>query len=302
MVMRADGGRHPKPIALGREAREVVGRTPAGLVAVRPLHDGVVSDLEVARTFIAAMLRQLGVHWWRRPRLRAVIGVPVGATTLERRALLEAAEEARLGKTVLIAEPVAGALGSGVDPLEARTHMVVDIGGGTAEVTAFCFGGLLAHRSSRLAGDEMTLAVYHYLRQEHQVVVGELAAEDVKVRVSLEDSPSLVVQGQDAATGRARLLTVTVDEVSEATRPVIEAIIQTLASCLEDLPAQGVSDIMSEGILAIGGGSLLRGFDKLLEAAFGFAVRLAPRPLTCVAEGAAECLRHPEVLEAYAVA
>jgi rod shape-determining protein MreB len=286
-------------IAIGREAGALLGRTPAGLAVVRPLQDGVVSDLETARTFIAAVLRRLPIHRWQRTRLRAVIGVPAGATTLERRALLEAAEEAKIGKASLLAEPIAGAVGCGLDPLESRTHMVADIGGGTAEVTAFCFGGLVAHRSCRLAGDEMTLGVHQYLRQVHQLVVGEHSAEDVKIRASAEDSPSMVVEGMDAATGRPRLLTIEVDEVSEAIRPVTAAMIQALTGCLEDLPPRSATDVMAEGVLAFGGGSLLRGFDKLLEAELGFSVRLADRPLTCVAEGAAHCVRHPAVLDAY---
>lgn len=148
---------------------------------VRPLQDGVITDLETTRRFLHEVLCRVAPDWWHRHRLSVVIGVPVGATTLERRALLEAAEEAKVGRAELVVEPIAGALGCGVDPLEPRTHMVVDVGGGTSEVTAFCFGVVLAYRSCPLAGDEMTLAVYQHLRQEYQLVVGELVAEDVKI-------------------------------------------------------------------------------------------------------------------------
>jgi rod shape-determining protein MreB len=299
MVRRTGGGRHSKVIAVGQDGRTLLGRTPAGLAVVRPLHDGVVSDLETARTFIRAVLHRLPIHVWERARLRAVIGVPVGATTLERRALLEAAEEAKIRKASLVAEPIAGAVGCGLDPLEPLTHMVVDVGGGTAEVTAFCYGGLVAHRSCRLAGDEMTLGVYQYLRQKHQLVVSEYGAEEIKIQASVEESPSMVVEGIDAATGRPRLLTLEVDEVSEAIRPVTEAMIQALTGCLEDLPPRSAMDVMAEGVLAFGGGALVRGFDKLLEAELGFSVHLADRPLTCVAEGAAQCVRQRAVLDAY---
>jgi rod shape-determining protein MreB len=270
-------------------------------VTVRPLHDGVITDLESARAFIVAILRLVARRPWERVRPRAVIGVPVGATSLERRAVVEAAEEAGIGKASLIPEPVAGAIGSLVDPLEPRAHLVVDIGGGTAEVTAFCFGGILAHRSCRVAGDEMTIALYQYLRQEHGIVVGELTAEDIKLRVGAdgEDGTSLVVEGRDAASGRPRLVTLATDEVVQAIQPTSDGIIQALASCLEDLPPQTVSDIMAEGLLAFGGGTMLRGFAPLLEEAFGFRVHLVERPLTCVAEGAAACLARPEVLAAY---
>jgi rod shape-determining protein MreB and related proteins len=302
MVVRAESKGHPKPLLVGHAARELIGRTPVGIVTVRPLRDGVITDLESARAFIVAILRLVARRPWERLRPRAVIGVPVGATSLERRAVVEAAEEAGIGRASLIPEPVAGAIGSTVDPLEPRAHLVVDVGGGTAEVTAFCFGGILAHRSCRVAGDEMTIALYQYLRQEHGIVVGELTAEDIKLRVGGgdgEEGASLVVEGRDAASGRPRLVTLATDEVIEAIQPTSDGIIQALANCLEDLPPQTVSDIMGEGVLAFGGGAMLRGFAPLLEEAFGFKVRLVEHPLTCVAEGAAACLARPEVLTAY---
>lgn len=303
MVVRAESrGNHGKrviPLVVGRDAHALIGRCPVGLAAVCPLHDGVIIDLESARAFIVAILSRIPAHPWQRIRPRAVIGVPAGATALERRALLEAADEAGIRRAQLVPEPVAGALGCGINPLEARAHMVVDVGGGTAEVTGFCYGGILAHRSCRVAGGEMTLALYQYLRSEHQLEVGELTAESVKCDLGSADNRSLVAQGLDAVTGRPRLATLDVTEVVEAVRPTVDSIIATLAQCLEDLPPQAVNDIMKEGVWAFGGGSLLRGFDKLLEDAFGFPVRLADRPLTCVAEGASACLSHPEVLDAF---
>src|SRR5215831_12342221 len=253
MVVRPEGKR-PRPLLVGQAARELIGRTPVGIATVRPLHDGVITDLESARAFIVAILRLVARRPWDRIRPRAVIGVPVGATSLERRAVVEAAEEAGIGKASLIPEPVAGAIGSSVNPLEPRAHLVVDIGGGTAEVTAFCFGGILAHRSCRVAGDEMTIALYQYLRQEHGIVVGELTAEDIKLQVGGADGAegtSLVVEGRDAASGRPRLVTLATDEVVQAIQPTSDGIIQALASCLEDLPPQTVSDIMGEGVLCL---------------------------------------------------
>jgi rod shape-determining protein MreB len=299
MLVSTNGDRK-RPIVVGRQARELIGRTSAGMVAVRPLRDGVITDLESARTFIVSVLRKVTRKPWERIRPRAVIGVPAGATALERRALVEAADEAGFGRVMLIPEPIAGAIGSGIDPLAPRAHMVVDVGGGTAEVTGFCYGGILTTRSCRVAGDEMTLALYQYLRQEHQIVVGELTAEDVKMRVRDDDECSLVVEGRDAATGRPKLITLRAEEVIEAIKPTSDGIIQILAACLEDLPPQAVGDIMRDGLLAFGGGSLLKGFTQLLEDAFGFPLRVAERPLTCVAEGAAICLAQEEVLRAYA--
>ena len=299
MVVRDGASRRTKPAAVGRDARQLLGRTPPGYTLIRPLHDGVVTDLPAARLFIAAILRRANRHFWSRIRPRAVIGVPLGASPLEQRALLEAADEAHIRKTVLIGEPIAGALGCGIDPLDQRVHLVVDVGGGTAEVTAFCGGGIVDRRTCRVAGDEMTLATHHYLREEHQLLVGELVAEDVKIRASTEPGPSIIVEGRDAGTGRPRLVTVPVSDVSEAVKPVTEAIIATLSECLDDLPPQGVGDVLAEGILLLGGGSLVPGFDQALEAAFGFSVKNADQPLTCVASGAARCLVDRPVLDAY---
>jgi Actin-like ATPase involved in cell morphogenesis len=298
MVVRRQAKR-VTPVLVGAEARALMGRCPVGLSLVRPLRDGVITDLEQARAYLAAVLDRLGQ---RRPagmRPHAVIGVPAGATPLERRALVEAAADAGLRKPRLVPEPIAGAVGCGIDPMEARSHMVVDVGGGTSEVTAFCYGGRLVHRSCRVAGDEMTLALYEYLRNEHQLIVGEATVERVKCRVADESAPSLVVEGIDAATGRPRLVTLGVGEVVDALRPTADTIITTLANCLDELPPQAAGDIMAEGVWAFGGGVLLRGFDKLLEDEFAFPVRLAERPLTCVAEGAATCLRRAELLDAY---
>ena len=301
MVVRGDTrAKHLKPIMAGHEARALTGRSPVGFTIVRPLHDGVIVDLEAARAYLAVVLPRMRSHGWRSSRHpRAVLGVPAGSTALERRALLEAADEAGVRRARLLAEPIAGALGCGLNPLEARAHMVVDIGGGTSEVTAFCFGGILAHRSCRVAGDDMTLALYQYLRNEHQLIVGELTAERVKCQLSIEQNLSLIAHGLDAATGRPRMVTLGVSELVEALRPAVDTIIGALVTSLEDLPPEAVNDIMDEGIWAFGGGTLLRGFDKALEDSLGFPVRMADHPLTCVAEGAAACLSHPEVLDAF---
>jgi rod shape-determining protein MreB len=299
MLLRTTRARRPKVAAVGHEARALVGRAPQGVTALRPLQDGVITDLETAQAFISAVLRRVAPHRWQRMHVRAVIGVPVGASALERRALLEAAEEAGVSRPALLAEPIAGAVGCGIDPLDRRAHMVVDVGGGTAEMAAFCFGGMLAHRSCRVAGDEMTLAVYHHLREHHQILIGELDAEDIKIRCTTEEGPSLVVSGRDTATGRPHLATVSIAELDEALRPITDAIIQTLASCLDDLPPQSVGDVLAEGLLTFGGGALLRGFPERLEEALGFSVKRAEQPLTCVADGAARCLRNPALLNAF---
>jgi rod shape-determining protein MreB len=298
MLLRRGGSRRERVLATGRDAADLLGRAPSEFVAVRPLHDGVVTDLEAARLYLRTVLQKAGRRAWGVP-VRAVIGVPVGSTPLERRALLEAAEEAGIRPVTALDESIAGAVGCGVDPLARRAHMAVDVGGGTAEVAAFCFGGVLAHRTSKLAGDEMTLAVYRHLREHHQLYVGELGAEDVKIRAGAEDGP-LVVQGRDAATGRPRLVALPTAEVADAVRPITDAIVRTLAACLDDLPPQALADVLAEGVLVFGGSSQIQGFPQELERSLGLPVKLAEAPMTCVAEGAARAVRDRRLLAAYA--
>jgi len=301
MLLRRGGGRRERAFAVGQEAADLLGRAPARFIAVRPLQDGVITDLETTRRFLREVLQGIAPTWLQRRRLSVVIGVPAGATALERRALLEAAEEAGIGRAQLLPEPVCGAVGCGIDPLRPRTHLVVDVGGGTSEVAAFGSGGMLTFRSSPIAGDEMTLALYQYIRSEHQLVVGELMAEEIKIRASQEPGPSMVVEGRDAATARPRVVNLSAEEVAEAVAPVTTEIFSALTGCLEDLPPQSVSDVMSEGVVVVGGGSLVPGFGKRLEDAFGFSALMAQDPLTRVAEGGARCLSNKDALAAYAV-
>ncbi|GAB3315225.1 rod shape-determining protein [Geodermatophilus aquaeductus] len=298
MLLQRGRARRERVLAVGREAADLLGRAPTGYTAVRPLSDGVVTDLETARTYLRSVLHRAGRRGWSLP-VRAVIGVPVGSTALEHRALLEAAEEAGIRPVTALDESIAGAVGCGLDPLERRVHMVVDVGGGTAEAAAFCFGGVLAHRTSKLAGDEMTLAVARYVREQHQLHVGELEAEDLKIRSGAEADGPLVVQGRDAASGRPRLATVQAGEVADAVRPITEEIVRTLAACLDDLAPQAIADVMAEGVLVFGGSSQVRGFAAELERSLGLPVTVAERPLTCVAEGAARSLRNRRLLSAY---
>ncbi|MBV9315448.1 MAG: rod shape-determining protein [Pseudonocardia sp.] len=300
MLLRDRGRRGVEVVAVGTEASELLGRVPPDTIALRPLQDGVITDLYTARSYLRAIIRRLVPSPWWAAKAHVVIGSPTGATALERRALQEAAEEAGIKRVTTLDEPIAGAIGCGIDPLERRVHMVVDIGGGTGEVTAFCYGGVLAARSCRVAGDEMTLAIHRYLREEHQLVVGEQRAEQVKIRAGVEASASLTVQGRDAATGRPRVSTIPLDEIVKVVEPITESIIQTLAACLDDLPPETCEDVMADGVLLFGGGSLTLGFRDALERAFGFPVKMAGNPLTCVAEGAARALRSPGLTEAYA--
>ena len=288
--------RRPQLQAVGREAADLLGRAPSRFTAVRPLHDGVVTDLETARLYLRTVLARAGRHVYS--PVRAVIGVPADSTALETRALLEAAHDAGIRPVTALDNPVAGAVGCGVDPLERRVHMVVDVGGGTAEAVAFCFGGVLAQRTSKVGGNEMTVAVARYLREQHQLHVSELEAERVKVLSAAEEGP-LVVHGRDGGSGRARLATVQAAEVADAVRPVVGEVVRALTACLDDLPPQALADVLAEGVLVFGGASLVHGFPQHLESELGLPVKLAEEPLTCVAEGAARALRNRPLLRAY---
>ena len=298
MLLRRGGTRRERVLAVGREAADLLGRAPSRFSAVRPLRGGVVTDLETTRLYLQAVLHAAGQRPWRLP-VRAVVTVPVGSTALEHRALLEAAEEAGIRPVTALDESIAGAVGCGLDPLERRVHMVVDVGGGRAEAVAFCYGGVLAHRTSRTGGDEMTQAVSRHLREQHQLHVGDLEAEALKIRAGTEADGPLVVQGRDGVTGRPRLATVQAAEVADAVRPVTDEIVRTLATCLDDLPPQAVSDVMAEGVLVFGGSSLAPGFAEELERELGLPVKRAEEPLTCVADGAARALRNRTLLSAY---
>jgi rod shape-determining protein MreB and related proteins len=296
MLVRPGGARRPQIQAVGREAADLLGRAPSRFAPLRPLHDGVVTDLETARLYLRAVLAQAGRRAWS--PVRAVIGVPVDSTALETRALLEAAQDAGIRPVTALDNPVAGAVGCGVDPLERRVHMVVDVGGGTAEAVAFCFGGVLAYRTSKVGGDEMTVAVARHLREQHQLHVSEIEAERVKV-VSADGDGPLVVHGRDGGSGRARLATVQAAEVAVAVRPVVSEVVRALTACLDDLPPQGLADVLAEGVLVFGGASLVHGFTEQLESELGLPVKLAEEPLTCVADGAARALRNRPLLRAY---
>lgn len=300
MLLRQGGGRRNRVLAVGREASELIGRAPARFSAVRPLHDGVVTDLESARLYLRAVLAGAGRRAWS--PTRAVIGVPADNSTLETRALLEAAEEASIRPVTALDDAVAGAVGCGIDPLERRVHMVVDVGGGTAEAVAFCYGGVLTQRTSKLGGDEMTASVARYLREEHQLLVGELEAERVKTfRAGEGEAPDgpVVVHGRDGNSGRPRLVTVQPEDVATAVRPVVTEIVRALTACLDDLPPQALADVFAEGVLVFGGASLTLGLPQQMERELGLPVKLAEQPLTCVADGAARALRNRPLLAAY---
>ncbi|HZU15002.1 MAG TPA: rod shape-determining protein [Candidatus Dormibacteraeota bacterium] len=299
MLVRAEDHRS-EPLLVGADAERLQGRVGNGVTVIRPFREGAVADLPAARAYLTSVLRRITPRPWDRMRPRATLSVPTGATALERRALLEVAEEAGFGRVILFPGPVAGAVGCGLDPMEPRVRLVIDVGGGRSEAVAFCYGDVLTSRSNRIAGEEMTLALRRHLRQQHHLSVDELTAERAKRMATAPNGP-VVLEGRDLESGRPRLVTMSAQEVEEVLSPVCTEIAEAMAECLEELPPLAVIDVLQDGVLVLGGGALVPALAEAVTAAFTASARVAERPLTCVAEGAAACTRRPDLRRAYAL-
>ncbi|NMO89445.1 rod shape-determining protein [Actinomycetospora sp. TBRC 11914] len=286
--------RRGRELLLGDEAAAIEGRTPPGARIGHPLRGGAVTDLGLVRTYLHQLQRRTARGRWRLRRPHAVLSCPVDATPLERRALLESAEEAGFGHVDLLAAPLAAALGCGLDLTDSRVQAVVDVGAGTAEIAMFCRGVVLTDRSCRHAGDEMTAALRGHLRDEHGLHLSAPAADAVKVR-SCTSREAVVAEGRDVVSGRPKVTTVEPGDVEAAVAPVVRRLVVALADCLDDLPVAGVPDLLAGGVVLVGGASLALHLQEELEAALGFPVKVPERPRTCIAEGLALAGGRPEL-------
>lgn len=286
--------RRGRELLLGDAAAALDGRTPPGARLGHPLRGGAVTDLSLVRTYLHQLLPRVARGRWRLRRPHAILSCPVDATPLERRALLESAEEAGLGHVELLAAPLAAALGCGLDLGDARVQAVVDVGAGTAEIAVFCHGVVLTGRSCRHAGDEMTAALRAHLRDEHGLHLSAPATDALKTRSS-STREAVVAEGRDVATGRPRVSTVEVAEVEAVVAPVVRRAVTALADCLDDLPVAGVPDLLAGGIVLVGGAALSPHLREQLESALGFPVKVPERPRTCIAEGLALAGGRPEL-------
>jgi rod shape-determining protein MreB len=286
--------RRGRELLLGDAAAALDGRTPPGARVGHPVRGGAVTDLSLVRTYLHELLRRTCGGRWRVRRPHAVISCPVDATPLERRALLEASEEARFGHVDLLEAPLAGALGCGLDLADARVQAVADVGAGTAEMAVFCHGAVLARRSCRHAGDEMTAAVAAHLREHHGLHLSASTADALKVRARAAGEP-LAAEGRDVTSGRPRTLTVEAGEIETAVAPVVRRAVAALSGSLDDLPVAGVPDLLASGVVLIGGGAGAPHLRDELEKALGLPVKVPERPRTCVAEGLALAGGRPEL-------
>ncbi|HOJ23243.1 MAG TPA: rod shape-determining protein [Armatimonadota bacterium] len=277
------------PLAVGVEAKRMLGRTPGSIIAVRPLKDGVIADFEQTE----AMLRYFThkVHrrkWFLGPQV--IIGVPSGVTEVERRAVRSAAQRAGARWVGLIEEPMAAAIGAGLPVAEPVGSMIVDIGGGTTEVAVISLGGVVTHRSLRVAGDEMDEAIISYVRRVHNLLIGDRTAEEVKINIGsaypMEEERTMEIRGRDLVSGLPRSAVLTSSEVREAIAEPVSQVVETVKETLESTPPELSADIMDRGIILAGGGALLRGLDRLLAVETEMPVHTAEDPLTCVVMGA----------------
>jgi len=280
-------------LAIGAEAKRMLGKTPVNIVAVRPLRNGVIADFEVTEQMIRYFIKK--VHN-RRSLLhpRIVIGVPSGITEVERRAVRESAEQAGAREVHLIEEPMAAAIGANIPIGEPEGNMIVDIGGGTTEVAVISLKGMVVSKSIDVAGDEMDEAIVQYFRRKYNLLIGENTAEDVKIKIGsvfpLPEETSMEVKGRDQVTGLPKTISITSEEVRSALAEPTKAIIEVIKNTLEETPAELSADLVDRGIVLAGGGSLLRGFPELLAQETELPVNLAEDPLTCVVRGTGKYL------------
>ncbi len=279
-------------LKVGDEAQKMLGRTPGNIVAIRPLREGVISDYDMTERMIREFLKKLTGFRLFKPRL--IICVPSGITEVEERAVIDAGIQAGARRVYLIEEPVAAAIGAGIDIAKPDGHMVVDIGGGTTDIAVISLSGIVESTSIKVAGDLFDEAVVKYIRRKHNVLVGDRTAEELKIRIGCvyprEEELEAEVKGRDLMTGLPRVFTVTSNEMLEAFDEVSSRIVEAIHSVLERTPPELVADISTNGIIMTGGGSLVHGFDKLIEERTGIETHVADDAISCVAFGTGKSL------------
>lgn len=280
-------------LAVGDEAKRMLGRTPGNIVAIRPMKDGVIADFEITEAMLRYFIKK--VHKRKvlvRPRM--VIAIPSGITEVEKRAVRDSAERAGARTVFLVEEPMAAAIGVGLPIDEPSGNMIIDIGGGTTEMAVISLAGIVFSKSIRIGGDEMDLAIVEHLKKSYNLMIGERTSEDIKIKIGsafpLEEELSMEVRGRDLISGLPKTVTVTSTEIREALQEPIRAIVDTVKITLERTPPELASDLIEKGIVMAGGGSLLRGVDKLIAEETGLPVHVADDPLTAVALGTGKVL------------
>jgi len=294
-------------LAVGAEAKRMVGRTPASIIAVRPLRDGVISDFDVTQQMIAYFVRKVHDRIGMVPRPRMLLGIPSGVTEVEKRAVRDAAMNAGARWAGLIEEPMAAAIGAGLPINEPTGSMIIDIGGGTTEVAVISLGGIVVSRSIRVGGDEMDTDIVAYARREYNLLLGERTAEDIKISIGSAspgewDAQRVTLRGRDLLTGLPRSVEVGGEQIREAIEPSLALIVDTIKDTIEETPPELLADIMDQGIVLAGGGALLNGLDHRIAEATQIPVHVANDPLTCVVRGTGVVLEELDIMEEVLVA
>ena len=284
-------------LAVGSEAKQMLGRTPGSITAIRPMRDGVIADFQVTQEMLKHFIRK--VRAGRKTFLpvvfpRVVISVPSGITEVEKRAVEEAAYQAGANEVFLTEEPMCAAIGAGLPVTEPSGSMVIDIGGGTTEVAVISLGGIVVSKSVRVAGDAMDNAISQHIKSKYRLMIGERTSEEIKIQIGSADvlpqEMKMIIKGRDLVAGLPRTIEITSEEVREALREPVQAIVDTVKSMLERTPPELAADIVDRGIVLAGGGSQLRGMDTLLNKETGLLVRLAENPETAIVLGAGKQL------------
>lgn len=282
-------------LAVGQEAREMIGRTPGNIVAIRPMRDGVISDYDITEKMLKYFIgKACGKKKISAPRV--VICIPSEATEVEKRAVMDAARNAGAKKVFLIEEPLAAAIGADLDITKASGSMIIDIGGGTTDIAVISLGGIVVRSSIKVAGDKFDDAIIKYIRKKHKLMIGERTAEDLKIKIgsafSKGENTSMDIRGRDLVTGLPQNLNVTSDEMREALQDTVNSIAELTHSVLEKTPPELSADIADKGIIMTGGGALLTGLSDLIENVNKVPVHIAENPVSCVAEGTGKMLEY----------
>jgi len=287
-------------LAVGEEAKRMLGRTPGNIVAVRPMKDGVIADFEITESMVRYFIKKIhNRKVFVRPRI--VIGIPSGITEVEKRAVRDSAERAGAREVYMVEEPMAAAIGVGLPIVEPAGNMIIDVGGGTTEVAVISLAGIVFSKSIRIGGDEMDQAIIEYLKKTYNLMIGERTSEDIKIRVGsaypLDEEMKMEVRGRDLVSGLPKMINITSEEVREALSEPVHSIVEIARLTLERTPPELSADLIERGIVLAGGGALLRGLDKLLADETGLPVHVAEDPLTAVALGTGNVLNELKYLK-----
>jgi rod shape-determining protein MreB len=287
-------------LAVGSEARKMLGRTPGNIIAIRPLRDGVISDYEVTEKMLRYFINKTcGKRRFFKPKI--IVCVPSGVTQVEKRAVIDATIEAGGGKTYLIEEPIAAAIGAGLDITKPDGNMIIDIGGGTTDIAVISLGGIVVNKSIKVAGDKFDEAIIRFMRKKHNLYIGERTAEDLKINIGTaapkSKSIKMECRGRDLLTGLPKTITVTSEEMMDALEEPVNSICDAVHNTLEKTPPELAADISTRGIVMTGGGALLNGLNKLIESKMGIPTYIADDAISCVAKGTGMSLEHIDILE-----